>query len=66
MKLKTCGMWIFVFFLSFGIATAQEWMQVPGVIHVHTDFDGAGQYSLEQLVSKAKEKNSIATRCFLL
>ena len=34
---------------------AQEFMQLPGVIHVHTTFS-SGKYSIEQLVSNAKEK----------
>nr|MBC8362829.1 hypothetical protein [Candidatus Desulfatibia profunda] len=47
---------IFNFFLQGGLAASQEWLQVPGVIHVQTSFDGAGLYSLEQLVAMAKEK----------
>jgi len=36
---------------------AQEnYRQVPGIIHVQTAFDGAGQYSLDQLVVMAREK----------
>ena len=56
MRFKVISVGVFVFFLSFGIATAQEFYQLPGVIHVQTMFDGAGHYSLEQLVPMAKEK----------
>lgn len=57
MKIKfIIALILFIFFLYGSVNAAQEWMQVPGVIHVHTDFDGAGQYSLEQLVSQAKKK----------
>ena len=57
-SLCLCGKYllIFIFFLYGSVNAAQEWMQVPGVIHVQTDFDGTGQYSLEQLVSMAKKK----------
>lgn len=34
---------------------AAEWVQVPGVVHVHSTFS-SGQYSLEQLVAKARHK----------
>lgn len=34
---------------------AAEFFQLPGVIHVQTTFDGAGHYSLEELVSLSKE-----------
>lgn len=47
---------LFIFFLCGSVNASQEWMQVAGVIHVQTDFDGTGQYSLEQLVSMAKKK----------
>jgi hypothetical protein len=46
----------FIFFLHGSVNASQGWMQVPGVIHVQTDFDGAGHYALDQLVSMAKKK----------
>ncbi len=46
----------FIFFLYGSVNAAQKWMQVAGVIHVQTDFDGTGHYALEQLVSMAKKK----------
>lgn len=38
------------------MTAAQEWLQIPGVIHVQTSFDGTGTYSPDQLISMAKEK----------
>jgi hypothetical protein len=46
----------FVFFFQGNVNAAQEWLQVPGVIHVQTSFDATGPYSLDQLVLMAKEK----------
>ena len=37
------------------LAAAEDFIQVPGVIHVHTTFS-SGDYSLEQLVDMAKQK----------
>jgi hypothetical protein len=57
MKIKfTIALIFFIFFLYGSVDAFQKWLQVPGVIHVQTIFDGAGTYSLEQLVSMAKEK----------
>ena len=35
---------------------SQELIQLPGVVHVHTTYS-SGSYSIEQLVSKAKDQN---------
>jgi hypothetical protein len=41
MKIKFIVVLIFfIFFLYGSVDAAQKWMQVPGVIHVQTDFDG--------------------------
>lgn len=57
-SLCLCGKYIlmFIFLFKGSVTAAQKWLQVPGVIHVQTSFDGAGQYSLDQLVAMAKEK----------
>jgi hypothetical protein len=49
--------WVFAFVLGFLFtpAGAEDLMQIPGVIHVHTIFS-SGEYSLEALVNIAKEK----------
>jgi len=49
--------WMFAFVLGFLItpAHAEDLMQVPGVVSVHTTFS-SGDYSLEALVKIAKEK----------
>jgi len=49
---------LFLFCLLFlpCMAVAQDWMQVRGVIHLQTRFDGSGRYSIDQLVSMAGEK----------
>jgi len=39
---------------EYGVA-AQDFIQIPGVIHAHSTFS-SGNYSLESLVSRAKEK----------
>jgi hypothetical protein len=53
-----CGKYllIFIFFLYGSVNAAQKWMQVPGVIHVQTAFDGTGHYALDQLVSIVKKR----------
>lgn len=44
--------------LSFcALAGAQEWRQLPGVIHVHTSFDNAGALCPDRLADMAKEQN---------
>ena len=35
------------------VSTAQDWIQLRGVIHVQTRFDGSGRYTIDQLVSMA-------------
>ena len=47
----------FIAFLLFPAKTtlAREYVQLPGVIHVHSTFS-SGKYTIEQLVSKAKDK----------
>ena len=49
--------WIFAVVLGFLFtpARAEDLIQVPGVIHVHTTFS-SGEYSLEELVKIATEK----------
>lgn len=39
----------------FTLAAAADFIQVPGVIHVHSAFS-SGDYTLEELVARAKEK----------
>jgi hypothetical protein len=39
-----------------GSASAAEYMQLSGVIHVHSTFS-SGKYSIEELVSRAENKN---------
>jgi len=56
MKFKVIIIGFFVFFLCLNVTAAQEWLQLPGVIHVHTTFDSAGHYPLDQLVSIARAK----------
>ena len=50
-------LWISIFIIIFLAATAgaEDFNQIPGVIHVHSTFS-SGDYPLETLVSKAKEK----------
>lgn len=47
---------ISVCLFSFTGARAETWRQVPGVLHVQTDFDGAGRYGLDQLVAMARAR----------
>lgn len=56
MRFKVIIVGVFVFFLCLNVTAAEEWLQVPGVMHVHTTFDNAGHYSLDQLVLMAKAK----------
>jgi hypothetical protein len=37
-------------------ANAETWRPVPGVVHVQTSFDGAGRFSLDQLVTMARAR----------
>jgi hypothetical protein len=39
-----------------GVASAEEYMQLSGVIHVHSTFS-SGKYSIGELVSRAENKN---------
>ena len=56
MRFKLFGVLLFIlFFYASGRATAQEFSQLSGVIHIHTAFS-SGHYSIEELVAKAKEK----------
>ena len=50
-------LWIPIFIIIFLAATAgaEEFIQIPGVIHVHSTFS-SGDYPLETLVSKAEKK----------
>jgi len=43
-------------FLFSSTVLAREYYQLPGVMHVHTTYS-SGRYSIEELVTKAKEKN---------
>jgi len=57
MKIKFIVFLIFfIFFLYSGVNASPEWIQVAGVVHVQTDFDGTGHYALDQLVSMAKKR----------
>lgn len=56
MRFKVIMVGVFVFFLCLNVAAAQEWLQLPGVMHVHTTFDSGGHYSLDQLTSMARAK----------
>ena len=56
MKNTTTAMIVFCLVLLKGPASAQEFFQLPGVIHVQTSFDDSGLYSIDQLVAVAKEK----------
>ncbi len=47
---------LFVIGLGGGWASATEYMQLSGVIHVHSTFS-SGKYSIEELVSRAENKN---------
>jgi len=52
-------LFLFSFLIGFsaaGFCQADEWVQVRGVVHVQTDFDGSGVFSIDQLVTMAKEK----------
>ena len=44
---------IFLLLCEIPPASALQWIQVPGVIHIHTTFS-SGTYSIDQLVTKAK------------
>jgi len=56
MRFKLFGVLLFIlFFYASGRATAQEFSQLSGVIHIHTAFS-SGHYSIEELAAKAKEK----------
>ncbi len=55
MKFKMLSALLLFFFLQTDMTSAQEFSQLPGVIHIHTTFS-SGHYSIEQLVSMAKEK----------
>ena len=46
---------VLVIILISTTAGAEDFNQIPGVIHVHSTFS-SGEYSIETLVSKAKEK----------
>ena len=46
---------IVLFGLGAGSASAGEYMQLPGVIHVHSTFS-SGKYSIGELVSRAEGK----------
>ena len=57
--LKRHTFFIFSLFLVIGIssgrAQAGEYIQLPGVIHVHSSFS-SGKYSIGELVSRAENK----------
>ena len=55
MKLKILSALLLFLFLQTDTTSAQEISQLPGVIHIHTTFS-SGHYSIEQLVSMAREK----------
>ncbi|MGD2269327.1 MAG: PHP domain-containing protein [Desulfobacterales bacterium] len=56
MRIKTAiGLLLFFAYLA-PAAWAEGFLQLPGVIHVHTTFS-SGKYSVGQLVAKAKDKN---------
>lgn len=55
MKFKMLGALLLFLFLQTDTISAKEFSQIPGVIHIHTTFS-SGHYSIEQLVSMAKEK----------
>ena len=54
-----CRFWIVALwiglFSSVGVC-AEPWRQVPAVMHVQTSFDGAGRFSLDQLVAMARAR----------
>ena len=57
MKKKLSTAVLFYLFLVAGFVNAKEFYPLTGVIHVQTSFDGAGAYSLRELMTMAKQKN---------
>jgi hypothetical protein len=55
MKIKSVSILMFCLVISCAVAGAEEFIQVPAVIHVHTTFS-SGHYSIEELVAMASAK----------
>lgn len=54
MKFKAIATSLFILFACSGQLTAAEYVQLPGVVHVHSTVS-SGLYSMEELVKLAKE-----------
>ena len=56
MSIRTLFSILVVVLFPATIVLSQEFIQLPGVMHVHSTFS-SGSHSIEQLVSKARDKN---------